>query len=183
MALRFLAFFDRLVYSRNATTSAYLGRTARYPLRERLFVRGACTLWVLVPSGLIPPGAVYSRKMHLSLHRLRGWRAVCSLSAGAARCSVPFVDNYGSLVTEGTDAPMVLFVRFRVNASRGRWLDYRRRLQLMASTPLTLIAPLKRCLGSSQFRVAPLSLRQCSGPAGSVFPAAYRAAGFFHLDA
>ena len=166
------------MYWRNATTLAYLLRT-----RETLFVRSACTLRALVPSGLIPPGVVYSRKMHLSLRRLRGWRAVCSLSARAARCSVLFVDNYGSLVTAGTDAPVVLFVRLRVNASRGRWLDYRRRLQLMASTPLTLIAPLKRCLGSSQFRVAPLSLRQCSGPAGRIFAAAYRAAGFILMPA
>ena len=41
-------------------------------------MRGACTLRALVPSGLIPPGVVYSRKMQLSLRRLRGWRAVCS---------------------------------------------------------------------------------------------------------
>ena len=60
------------------------------------------------------------------LHRLGGWRAFCSLSAGAARCSVPFVDDYGSLVTEGTDIPVVFFVPLGVNAYRGRWLDYRR---------------------------------------------------------
>ena len=89
-------------------------------------MRGVRTLRALVPSGMIPPGVVYSRGLHLFLHRLRGWRAVCPLSAGAVRGSVPFVDDYGSLVTQGTDAPVVFFARFRV--------DYWRRLQLMAST-------------------------------------------------
>ena len=122
-------FTDGLVYSRNTITSAYLGRT-----RGTLFVRGVCTLRALVPSGWIPLGVVYSRGLHQSLHRQRGWRAVCSLSAGAARCSVAFVGKYGSLVTEGTDTHVVFFVPVGVNAYRGRSLDSQRRLQSIAST-------------------------------------------------
>ena len=71
-----------------------------------------------------------------------------------------------------------VFVPLHVKSYRGRWLDYRRRLQSIASTltiPISLPQP---CLGSPRFSVAPMSSRQCSRPAGRVFPAAYRATSF-----
>ena len=51
----------------------------------------------------------------------------------------------------------------------------------MANTLLTLFSLPKACLGSPRFRVAPVSLRQCSRPAGRVFPAAYWATTRFLL--
>ena len=95
----------------------------------------------------------------------------------AASGSLPFIVKYVYFSTAGIDA-LAVCILLRDNAYRCRWLDYRRRLRSIASTLMTLISLLKRCLSSSRFRVAQMSLRPCSGPARRVFPAAYRATIF-----
>ena len=102
----------------------------------------------------------------------------CASSARAAPGSLPFIVKYVYFSTAGIDALAVFCILLRDNAYRGRWLDYRRRLRSIASTLMTLISLLKRFLSSSRLRVAQMSLRPCSGPAGRVFPAAYRATSF-----
>ena len=93
----------------------------------------------------------------------------------------PFVDGQVFYFSVGILPSGFAFVLHLVKAYRGCWLDYQWRLQSMANTPMASIAPLKSCRCSPQSRVALMSLSQCTGPTGCVFPAAYRATTRFLL--
>ena len=92
-----------------------------------------------------------------------------------------FVDGYEFSFSVGILASGFAFMLHLVKAYRGHRMDFWWRLQSMANTPMASIAPLKNCRFSSQLRVALMSLSQCTGPAGRVFPAAYRATTRFLL--
>ena len=77
----------------------------------------------------------------------------CASSAGAAPDSVPFLVKYLLVLTEGVGALAVPGVQLRVNAYRGRWLDYQWRLQSIARTLFTSFSLRKWRLGSSRFSV------------------------------
>ena len=93
----------------------------------------------------------------------------------------PFVVGYEFSFSAGILASGLEFMLHQVKAYWGHRMDFWWRLQFMASTPMTSIAPLKSCRFSSQFRVALVCLGQCTVPAGCVFPAAYRATTRFLL--
>ena len=72
-------------------------------------------------------------------------------------------------------APVVLLVGPQLIAYRGFWLDYQWKLRWISRYLLTCLAPLESRARSSQPLFAQMSTNSCSGPAGGVFPAAYRA--------
>ena len=76
---------------------------------------------------------VRTRGLHQSLFRTRD----VASSAGAAWCSLTFFLDYGSLITVGLGALVVLSVGPEHIANRGCWLDYQWRLQLIARSLLT----------------------------------------------
>ena len=99
----------------------------------------------------------------------------CNSPARAARCSLPSAIDYGSLIIVGLGTLVVLLVGPQLIAYRGFLLDYQWRPRLIVRPLLSCLAQLESCARSSQPVVAQKSTNSCSGPAGRVFPAAYRA--------